>query len=418
MNSRRLIIVILLAVGLVIIFGAIGYVFFTGGVTNPFAEAPTATPPPPTITVEAGQPTPVATTAPDTNLVEVVVSLQTVPRGFRMTENELTTEFRVAEQVPLNVYTSIEDVIGLYARQDIYQGETLTQDALVDDLTAVGQTSYGPSSLIPPGFVAMAVPMDRLSSVGYALNSGDSVDILISFFLSPIDEQFQTRLPNNATFYLEQPDPPPGEEGSATVDQSVIGTESNLPEPYTLDPYGRFEQLPNGDTVHVSPSEEEPRKIHVAFLIQNAKVIQVGHWYPPNPAAAPTPTPPPAETGAEGEAPAGDVTPTPTSPAAGSVIAVGPPYNNTLVLALPPQQQIFLKYALETESIVDFALRGINDGELYAVENVTLDYILNRFGVEIPPNFTYVVNTQTGLFEGFKPNDDLQVTPVSTQVEN
>lgn len=401
MDSRRLIIVILLAVGLVIIFGSIAFVFFGGGVTNPFAEPPTATPIPPTITVEAGQPTPVATTAPDTNLVEVVVSLQTVPRGFQMTEAELATEFRVADQVPSNVYTNIDDVVGLYVRQDIYQGETLTRDALIDDLTAVGKETYGPSSLIPPGFVAMAVPMDRLSSVGYAVAPGDSVDVLISFFLSPIDEQFQTRLPNNATFYLERPPEETSGEGETSSAASIL-QESNLPEPYSLVPYGRFEVLPNGDTVHVSPSEEEPRKTHVAFLVQNAKVIQVGHWYPPNPAAAPTPTPDPAAE----ETP----TPVPDGVGADSLVTIGPPYNNTIVLALPPQQQIFLKYAIETDSIVDFAIRGINDGELYSVDNVTLDYILDRFGVEIPPNFTYVVDTRDTLFDGFKSDDDLQVT--------
>lgn len=400
MDRRRLIIVILLAVGLVIIFGAIAFVFFGGGVSNPFADPPTATPVPPTITVEAGQQAPVATTAPDTNLVEVVVSLQTVPRGFQMTAAELTTEFRIAEEVASNVFTDIDEVVGLYARQDIYQGETLTRDALINDLTAVGKETFGPSSLIPPGFVAMAVPLDRLSSVGYALSSGDSVDVLISFFLSPIDEEFQTRLPNNATFYLERPPEQvsggEGEEGGEPI------FESALPEPYVLTPYGRFELLPNGDTAHISPSEEEPRTTHVAFLIQNAKVIQVGHWYPPAPAAAPTPTPDPE---AEQE-------PTP-EPGAENLVTVGPPYNNTVVLALPPQQQIFLKYAIETDSIVDFAIRGVNDGELYGVENVTLDYILNRFGVEIPPNFTYVVETSEGLFDGFQSDDDLQVAPAT-----
>ncbi len=407
MDSRRLIIVILLAVGLVIIFGSIAFVFFGGGVSNPFAEPPTVTPIPPTITVEAGQQAPVATTAPDTNLVEVVVSLQTVPRGFQMTAAELTTEFRIAEQVSGNVFTDIDDVVGLYARQDIYQGETLTSEALINDLTAVGQETYGPSSLIPPGFVAMAVPLDRLSSVGYAAAAGDSVDVLISFFLSPIDEQFQTRLPNNATFYLQRPPAqvPGGEEGAEPV------FESSLPEPYALAPYGRFEVLPNGDTAHISPSEAEPRKIHVAFLIQNAKVIQVGHWYPPSPAAAPTPTPDPQA----------EETPTPVPDGTSNLITVGPPYNNTIVLALPPQQQIFLKYAIETDSIVDFAIRGVNDGELYAIDNVTLDYILDRFGVEIPPNFTYVVDTNENLFDGFKSDDDLQVAPsngTSGQGEN
>ena len=54
-------------------------------------------------------------------LVEVVVSLQTVPRGWQMTEAELTTDMRRAELVDENVVVSVEDVVGQYARTEIFQ---------------------------------------------------------------------------------------------------------------------------------------------------------------------------------------------------------------------------------------------------------------------------------------------------------
>ena len=114
--------------------------------------------------------------------------------------------------------------LDLYARTDIYQGQTLTTDVLVDDLRLTAVEEVGPSSLIPPGFIAQAVPMDSLSGVGYALSEGDYVDILISFVIKEIDPQFQTLLENSITFYL------PGEEGTPTV--------------LIVDPYGRFEELP------------------------------------------------------------------------------------------------------------------------------------------------------------------------------
>ncbi|MCZ7673636.1 MAG: SAF domain-containing protein [Chloroflexi bacterium] len=120
-------------------------------------------------------------------MVEVVVSLQTVPRGWEMTAAELTTDLRFSADVGNNVITDMDEAIGLYARTDIYQGQTLTKDVLVKDIRLVPEEEVGPSSLIPPGFVAQAVPMDRLSSVAYGISEGDYVDILVSFVLKEID---------------------------------------------------------------------------------------------------------------------------------------------------------------------------------------------------------------------------------------
>jgi len=295
---------------------------------------------------------------PDTQFVEVVVSLQTVPRGWQMTADELTTDLRISTDVGPNVITDINDAIGLYARSDIYQGQTLTTDALVDDIRLVAVDSYGPSSLIPPGFVAQAVPMDRLAGVAYGISEGDYVDILISFVLQEIDPQFQTLLENSITFYLRD------EEGNPIL--------------ITIDPYGRFEELPTGEVTHIAPSESKRRPILVSMILQNAKVIQVGTWQPELPIAASTPTPEPV---AEGEA-------TPT-PVVGEIPTATPTPPDTLLLALLPQQQLLLKYAVESYASIDFALRGINDAQLYTIENVDFNYIKERFNIEIPSNFEF-----------------------------
>ena len=54
------------------------------------------------------------------DMVEVVVSLQTIPRGWQMTADELTVDMRPAENVGTNVITDVQKAIGLYARTDIY----------------------------------------------------------------------------------------------------------------------------------------------------------------------------------------------------------------------------------------------------------------------------------------------------------
>ncbi|MBK8989312.1 MAG: hypothetical protein IPM39_25170 [Chloroflexi bacterium] len=365
--GRRTIAIIILVIG-ILLFALVAFMFLQQQGT------PTATPAPvgevngdgelPPVDAESGEPgvseldPAVSVEVAPTDLVEVVVSLQTVPRGWQMTADELTTDLRFPDEVGPNVITDISEAIGLYARSDIYQGQTLTKDALVQDIRLVATESYGPSSLIPFGFVAQAVPMDRLASVAYGASEGDYVDILISFVLQEIDPQFQTLLENSITFYLRD------EEGNPIL--------------VAIDPYGRFEDLPTGEVTHIAPSETNRRPILVSMILQNAKVIQVGTWQPELPVSAATPTPEPVAEGQE----------TPT-PAVGEIPTATPSPPDTLLLALLPQQQLLLKYAIESNANVTFALRGINDAQLYTIENVDFNYIRERFNITIPPNFEF-----------------------------
>ena len=61
-------------------------------------------------------------------------------------------------------------------------------------------------------------------------------------------------------------------------------------------------------------------------------------------------------------------------------------------MAMQPQQQLLLRYAIETGSDIDLALRGVNDGQLYSVQNVDIGYLLETFNIEIPPNFGFTVD--------------------------
>lgn len=361
--NRRTIAILMFVVALIIL-SVVGIVYITQQDSGGTAQTPpsdTGTPsgeadtPPDDIGlppgVEPGEPLP--------EMVEVVVSLQTVPRGWQLTEAELTTDMRLASNVGTNVIKDVKDAVGLYARTDIFQGETLTFDSLVTDPTILGENEYGPSSLIPPGFVAAAVPLDRLSGVGYALANGDNIDILISFYIYRIDEQFQTYLSNASQVYLTD------ENG----EQIVV----------LISPYGRFEEIATGDQAQIAPREFQ-RPVLVSMVLQNAKVIQVGAWTPPEAVQGPTPTPEPVEEGA-------DVTPT-----AGPPPPTVTPFPDVLVVAMSPQQQLFLKYAVESKANIDYALRASQDGQLYSVEPVDLNYLRERFGIDIPPNFNYSVD--------------------------
>ena len=156
------------------------------------------------------------------------------------------------------------------------------------------------------------------------------------------------------------------------------------PAPFDIPQFGRFEELATGDLAHIGPSEFQ-RPVPVAMMIQNAKVIQVGPYLPQAIAGAQIPTPTPE--------PLADDEPTPTPAVAATLVPTPLPPASLILLALQPQQQLLLKYALEVDAQIHFALRGVNDTQLYTVDNVDLEFLLERFNVEVPPNFGYTLET-------------------------
>lgn len=400
MNRTVLIVIIIVAVLILAIFGAIAFI-------NSQDQ-----PPPTEVPVGEGTPQPTreggevgdggdGEEAPPTStpeLVEVVVSLQTVPRGHRMTEDILTFDMRRADEVPLNVITDIDDAINMFARTDIFQGETLTVDALVDDPTFQGVTEFGPSSLIPQGFIAMSVPLqDTLAAVAYAVDEGDFVDILLTFDIYRIDPEFQTYLENDAIFLgISDIDIEPGLTDNISDTLGTLNFE-------VVEDFGRVEELANGDLALISPSEFQ-RPVRIGIVLQNAKVIQVGQYEIPENLLSqiPTATPEAVEEGEETPTPGPlpTLTPTPVLP-------------GTIVVALAPQQQLLLKHAVDVGAQIDFALRGTNDNQLYAVENMDLGFFLDLFDIEIPPDFdrTLLVPTDEGGSGGIQATP----TPAPTQ---
>ncbi len=378
--SRRTIAILILIVGLGLLT-LVGFFLILGQDQSsppPVTETDTidgteGAPPP----VDISQPQANGTPVPS-DTVGVVVSLQTVPRGHVMTEDILAIDRRPRDTVDSNVITDTREVVGMFARTDIFQGQTLTRDKLAGDIREIVTSQYGPSSLIPPGFVAQAVPLSTfrldpggtIASVGYGLAEGDYVDILLLFDMRQIDEEFQTLLPNDLALFI-----------------TVVVEDTDEKRFLEIDPYGYFEELPTGDTFHIRPREFQ-RPYVVGLVIQNAKVVQVGQYRLPESAAAQIATVTPTAL------PEGEATPTPGPAFVPTSTPVAP---EVIVVALQPQQQLLLRYALEVGADVDFALRGINDGQLYPVDNVDLDFLLQRFNIEIPPNFGYSLDNRNYL---------------------
>ncbi len=59
------------------------------------------------------------------------------------------------------------------------------------DPKALAATGSDASLFIPAGKVAMAFPINKLTSVGYAIGAGDRVDVIVSFAVVEVDQEGQ-----------------------------------------------------------------------------------------------------------------------------------------------------------------------------------------------------------------------------------
>ncbi|MFQ6099719.1 MAG: Flp pilus assembly protein CpaB [Anaerolineae bacterium] len=282
----------------------------------------------------------------------IVVAAQNLPRGTRITSDTVQIEPWPTESVPEGALNDAGEALGRIARVDIVRNMPILEGMLTEvpgDLGAMGSDA---ALQIPPGKVAYALPVARWSSVAWAIQPGDHVDVLISLLLVDLDEEFQSILPSNASCM----EPPEGE-----------GCQSGV--------LGRMEVLANGWVVGVGPSEAQRPRMVTQLTVQDAEVLRVGDWPMEGEEA-----PPPAEVEepVEGEAP-------PPEPQRAAI--------EPLTLIVTPQDAMVLKYAEETGASMDLVLRSAGDRDkgLVTTESVTLQYIFDRFSIELPPKLPYGV---------------------------
>lgn len=355
--------------------------------------------PGPTGTGNGGGDTTDATATPEPTTTDVIVAKRDIPRGARLSEDDVTTVpwpdsvSRPTGALVVELSTDAaglrDQVDGRIARVDILSGQPVLDHMLTpgDEPTDLSQTGSDAALVIPTGQVAIAFPLSRVAGVAYAMRSGDHVDILVSFRMVDVDEDYQTILPNKVGF---------------TVFPSTLTEITG-----ELADAGREEEGPFGTRIMVVPSEDAQRPRQVTqLLIDNVTILRVG-TFPLTDIDQPivVTQAPPAATPAEGEAPAeGDVTPTPVPQ-----VAVVP---DIVTLIMSRQDALVLKYALETGADIDFALRSVLDNAVTDVttDSVTLQYIIDFYNVAIPPRLPVapepridLMAEQTGIFTPVEP---------------
>jgi pilus assembly protein CpaB len=260
----------------------------------------------------------------------------------------------VNEQVPevlTFAISDLEQLEGKIARTDILRGQPILDTMLVDNLTELADVGSDLAAVLPTGLVAVALPMDRLTSIAYGIQDGDHVDVNLSMLFVDVDEAFQSISPNTLTLFSIT------EEGISFSD-----TFQGRPDVTSLGP------------AIIGPSERQRPRLITQRAVQDAIVIHVGEF----PAdgrflgVPPTPTPVPAEAEEEGGQGTPPPPPTPV------------PRPDIVTVAVTPQDAVVLTWAVEARLPITFSVRATNDTSRLNTTAVTLDYIMSTFRIDLP----------------------------------
>ena len=360
--------------------------------------------PAPTTNVEA--PTPVV------DLVDVVVVTQKVSRGAILDGAVLGTIQIPRDLFIQGMFSNIDQVVGRQAKFDLDSGIPLTEGMLIGANEVISSDGSYAALLVPPGMVAVSIPVDRLSAVSYAPESGDHVNVIVTMLFADLDTEYQSVLPNRTSGVVA-----PGTgilsgqasqtSGSATGEsgaegQAQLQVESNSIVAVTGGgeaTQGRAE-LDNilGQTFYVIPSERQRPRMVSQALLQDAVVLKMGDFDLPG--AAPTPSPDQQEAvPVEGQEQQAAEPVQPKSP-------------DVVTLIVSPQDAITLNYLIYSGAQMTLALRAAGDSSRVETEAVTLQFLLDQYNIPVPVKLPYGLEPRIDELKAPQLPNDVVATPV------
>jgi Flp pilus assembly protein CpaB len=340
MNRSRTLILL----GVVLLLVAVVVLVLGGGQTPP----PTAQVPPTPVEIPTTQ---------------IMVAAQNIPRGTVIGPDAIIPFKWPNANLPGDLaITDPALIIGKIARTDILRLQPILRDLISADPGDLAKSGCDAALGIPAGKVAVAFPINQISSAGYSIGKGDHVDVLVAFSVLDVNQEDQyPSVPFNRDFYNDLVDAgvlPPA-AAPAAVDANNGAIAQALPQA------GGGKYLP---------------RLVTQLTLQNIEVLNVGDWpaqcqllqKPPvilTPDQAPPPTVPPVVG-----------TPTPT-----------PPRPTVLILTVNHQQALILQWLRNAQVSIELALRSAVDNAPVVTESVHYQYLLSTYAISKPPKTDTVI---------------------------
>ncbi len=110
---------------------------------------------------------------------QVVVAQQNIPGRTEILPEAVSLREWPEAALPPGAFDNTSFVAGKLALQDIYPGQIILPQMIVDK-TTVNETRSNASFVVPDGKIAVAFPISSLSGVAGAIQNGDTVDMLLT----------------------------------------------------------------------------------------------------------------------------------------------------------------------------------------------------------------------------------------------
>lgn len=312
---------------------------------------------------------------PTIPVVEVVIAIQDIPRGSRIIPDSVRRIEFLEPYAPFNAIQNEEAIIGQIARTAIFREQIITDNLIVPNLSEIANVGSDAAAILPTNRVAVAVPIDRIGSVAYAVQPGDRVDVIASFLFVDVETESQAM------------GPAPKHLISITQEEEVQGAEVEIQEFGIRGEFDSF--LTSGLTIPYldGMAEEQRPRLASQRTVQDALVIFVGDAPEDGRMFTAAPTPTPVEEAAP-EEPA-DAAPVTDD---GEPVATPEPARPSVVtLGVSPQDAVVLAWLTEARTPMTFALRSASSTSRVNTDPVTMGYIMSRFNILVPEKFSYAL---------------------------
>ncbi len=334
----------------------------------------------------SSEPVAEAVTTQAVEVVEVVVVTQHTPRGYLLNETVLGVIEIPRDMLIEGYFTDLTQVVGRQARVDLDANMLLTSSMVVDSPDQLSTTGSLAALSIPRGMVAISIPINRLSSVSYAPQPGDHVNVIVTLLMVDLDTDYQSEMPNrNAAVLGAGPGVVIGAESAeevsvnANTDMSKVTAQSVGAGPTSV--IGRTEIDPLLEqTWYVVPSEAQRPRLVSQTLLQDAIVLGVGD-FPLTDQVEELPAQTPELPPVEGET--GSAEYTSDYPEA-ELVKPEPKLPDLITLIVNPQDAVTLNYLVYAGSQLTLALRPSGDDSRVQTEATTMDFLLKQYNIPVP----------------------------------
>jgi pilus assembly protein CpaB len=262
----------------------------------------------------------------------------------------------------------------------------LTNSMVVDSPDQLSTTGSLAALSIPRGMVAISIPINRLSSVSYAPQPGDHVNVIATLLMVDLDTDYQSEMPNrNAAVLGAGPGVVIGAESAdevsvnANTDMSKVTAQSVGAGPTSV--IGRTEIDPLLEqTWYAVPSEAQRPRLVSQTLLQDAIVLGVGD-FPLTDQIEELPASTPEIPPVEGETESAEYT---SDYPEAELAKPEPKLPDLITLIVSPQDAVTLNYLIYAGSQLTLALRPSGDDSRVQTEATTMDFLLKQYNIPVP----------------------------------